>query len=381
MRRATGFASATLNPLQDLCATGQSPWLAFTTRDLVRSRELERLIVEDGVKGITTNPTIFERAIAGSGAYDADIIALCEAGFTPDEILRRLMVAEVQEACDAFQEVYEESLGRDGFVSLEVSPHVARDARAAVAEAREIWAQIGRRNLMLKIPATREGVVAIEECLTLGINVNATLVLSVDRYRAVRDAHLAAIGARRVAGLPLDWLASVASCFVGRLDVAIDLELDRIGTPAALALKGEAGLANAALIYEAYHEMLDGPVWRAFAHDGARPQRPLWASTTSTDADTSPLRYVEALIAPATACAMTPEVLLAYRNEGRPEVRLDDDAIRRAHEVVDALAGLGISIDRTAARVGRDSVAGFTESWDALLTVCERKCHVLAARA
>lgn len=381
MQRAIGFASAVENPLLGLCETGQSPWLAFTTRDLIRSRELERLIAEDGLRGLTTNPIIFERAIAGSGAYDADIIALCEAGFAPDEILRKLVADEVQEACDVFEPLYQESLGRDGFVSLEVSPFLARDTRAMVQEARDLWAQVGRRNLMLKLPATREGVAAIEECLTLGINVNATLVLTVNRYRAVRDAHLAAIGARRVSGLPLDWLASVASCFIGRLDVAVDAELDRIGTPAALALKGEAAIANAALIYEAYLEMLEGPVWRAFAHDGARPQRPLWASTTTSDPDVSPLRYIEALVAPATATAMTPETLLAYRNEGRPEVRLDADAIARAHDVMASLDALGISLDRTAARVGQHAVQAYTESWESLLTVVERKANCLAGHA
>lgn len=371
--------TATMNPLHGLIEAGQSPWLDFTTRDLIRSGELQRLIEEEGVRGLTTNPTIFERAVAGSSAYDADIIALTEAGFAPDEILVRLVAGEVQEACDAFDELYNESYGREGYVSLEVSPHVARDARATVAEARYLWGLVGRRNLMLKIPATREGVVAIEELLSLGINVNATLVLSIDRYKAVRDAYLAAVGARRQSGLPHDWLASVASYFVGRVDAAVDAELARIGTPAALALTGKSGVAHAALIYEAYTQMLDGPTWRAMARDGARPQRPLWASTTPTDPGSSPLRYVEALVAPATVSALAPETLLTYRNEGQPEVRLDELAIADAHATVAALAAIGIDLEKLAARIGRDAVARFNASWESLLTVVERKATVLSS--
>ncbi|HVH38962.1 MAG TPA: transaldolase [Gemmatimonadaceae bacterium] len=366
------------NPLHGLIEAGQSPWLDFTTRDLIRSRELERLINEDGVRGLTTNPTIFERAVAGSDAYDADIIALAEAGFSPDEILTRLMAGEVQEACDAFDHVYQESLGRDGFVSLEVSPGLARNAAATVEEARSLWALVGRRNLMLKIPATREGVAAIEECLALGINVNATLVFTVARYRSVLDAYLGAIGARRQAGLPLDWLSSVASYFVSRVDSAVDDELERINTPAALALRGRAGIANAALIYEAYARMLEGPVWHTFAMDGARPQRPLWASTAVSDPADSPLRYCEALIAPATVSTLAPETLLHYRTEGHPEVRLDAAAIQQAHETVADLAALGISMEEVAARLGKEAVQEFSDSWDSLLRVVERKAAVLA---
>jgi transaldolase len=374
-------ATITLNPLHGLIEAGQSPWLDFTTRDLIRSGELRRLIDEDGVRGLTTNPTIFERAIAGSAAYDADIIALAEAGFAPDEILIRLMAGEVQEACDVFDALYDESLGREGFVSLELSPHVARDARATVEEARYLWGLVGRRNVMIKIPATREGVGAIEECLSLGINVNATLVFSVGRYKGVRDAYLAAVGARRQSGLPLDWLASVASYFVGRVDQAVDAELERIDTPASLALVGKAGIANAALIYESYLAMLGGPAWRAMVLDGARPQRPLWASTTSNDADASPLRYVEALVAPATVNTLAPETLLSYRNDGQPEVRLDRDAIRAAHETITSLAALGISMEQVAARLGQVAVARFSESWESLLTVVERKATVLSSHA
>lgn len=369
------------NPLTVLTGLGQSVWLEFTTRNLIRSRELERLIREDSVRGMTTHPTIFERAIAGGSAYDADIIALAEAGMDSHEIFTRLMVDEVQEACDVFGELYESSHGREGFVSLEVSPALSDDAAAMVKEARQFWSLVERRNLMLRIPATRAGVVAMEECLALGINVNATLVLSLRRYRAVRDAFLASLGARRRAGLPLEWIASVASCPVSRVDIEIDHQLELIGSAASLAVRGRAGIANAALIYEAYANSLRKPEWRTFANDGALSQRLLWSSTTMRDPNASPLRYCEALIAPTTATTMAPETLLLYRTEGQPEVRLDEAAIADAHRTVAELAALGISIERTAARVGKESVERFAESWESLQHVIERKASVLAARA
>ena len=369
------------NPLHLLGALGQSPWLDFTTRDLIRSRALHRMAAEDGVRGLTTNPTIFEQSIASGSIYDADIIALAEAGFTVDEILEKLMVCEVQEACDVFAAMYEESMGQHGFVSLEVSPLHAHDTESTVRHARQLWEAVGRKNLMVKIPGTPEGLAAIEKCLTLGIHVNVTLLFSVQRYREVSDAYLAALGARRVSGLPLDWLGSVASFFVSRVDTLVDAKLDAIGTPAAAALKGKAAIANAALAYEAYVTMLAGPVWTTYAAEGARPQRPLWASTSVKDPKREPLEYCEALIAPATVNTLPPETLAEYRERGVPQVRLDDRAIAAAHETVAALGALGITLETVAAELERDGVHKFVESWNSLRTVLERKASVLATRA
>ncbi|HET8769442.1 MAG TPA: transaldolase [Gemmatimonadaceae bacterium] len=377
----TTAEKAKRSALHTMVDLGQSPWLDFTARDLIRSRELHRLIAEEGVRGLTTNPTIFERAIARDSLYDADIIALTEAGFSPEEVLERLMAAEVQEACDAFGRLYHESLGRDGYVSLEVAPQHAWDAQATVAHARHLWELVGRRNLMLKIPGTREGLEAIEECLALGMNVNVTLVFSVERYAEVIDMYLSAIGARRQMGLPLDWVSSVASFFVGRVDEAVDRELERIGTPEAKALKGRAAIANATLAWEAYTQMLAGPVWRSFATEGARVQRPLWASTGVKDPSVSPLRYCEALVAPATVSTLQPATLRAYRTSGRPEVRLHDRAVEQAHETAEALARQGVSLSRVGAALEEEGVAKFTQSWTSLLDTVERKAAVLATRA
>lgn len=369
------------NPLRRLGDLGQSVWLDFTTRELIRSGELRRLVMHDGVRGLTTNPTIFEKSIASGSVYDADIIALAEAGFGADEILEQLMVAEVREACDLFTELHEQTMGQNGFVSLEVSPEHAHDAESTVRHARHLWEAVGRRNLMVKIPGTREGLAAIERCLTLGIHVNVTLLFSVQRYREVSDAYLAALGARRVLGLPLDRLGSVASFFVSRVDTMVDARLAAIGTVEAKALRGKAAIANAALAYEAYAAMLSGPVWATHAAEGARPQRPLWASTSVKDPAVPPLHYCEALIAPATVNTLPPETLAAYRESGVPMVRLGDAAIREAHETVRALEAVGISLEAVADELERDGVRKFADSWTSLLTVLERKAAVLATRA
>jgi transaldolase len=369
------------NPLIRLADLGQSPWLDLTTRDLIRSRELHRLVAEDGVRGLTTNPTIFEKSIASGSIYDADIIALTEAGFGPDEVLERLMVAEVQEACDVFEPMFRETMGQHGYVSLEVSPLHAYDAESTVRHARHLWEVVGRRNLMVKIPGTREGLAAIERCLTLGIHVNVTLLFSVPRYREVSDAYLAALGARRVAGLPLDQLSSVASFFVSRVDTLVDAKLDAIGTPPARKLRGKAAVANAALAYEAYRAVLTGPVWASYAAHGARSQRPLWASTSMKDPGRPPLGYCEALIAPATVNTLPPATLAAYRASGEPEVRLDERAIADAHRTVTRLEELGISLADVAEELEQDGVRKFVASWKSLRTVLERKAAVLATRA
>lgn len=369
------------NPLLTLGDLGQSPWLDFTTRDLIRSKRLHRMAEQDGVRGLTTNPTIFEKSIASGSIYDADIIALAEAGFAVDEILERLMVAEVQEACDVFAALYESSMGQHGFVSLEVSPLLAHDAASTVRHARHLWEAVGRKNLMVKIPGTKAGLAAVEQCLTLGIHVNVTLLFSVQRYREVSDAYLGALGARRVSGLPLDWLGSVASFFVSRVDTLVDAKLDAIGTPEAKALRGKAAIANAALAYEAYLAMLAGPVWASYAAAGARAQRPLWASTSVKDPARDPLAYCEALIAPETVNTLPPETLEAYREQGDPKVRLDARALAEAHRTVAALEGLGISLEEVATELEQDGVRKFVESWKSLRTVLERKASVLATRA
>ncbi len=380
-RTAAGGGAPARHALHGLAALGQSPWLDFTTRDLIRTRELARLIREDGVRGLTTNPTIFERAIAGSAAYDADIRALAEAGHPPAQILRRLMVGEVQEACDAFGDLYHESQGRDGFVSLEVSPHLAHDADGTVAEARELVGLVARRNLMVKIPGTRAGVAAAGTCLRAGINVNVTLLFSVERYRQVHDAYLAALGARRAAGLPLDRIASVASFFVSRVDSAVDRALSGLDTPAAAPLRSTAAIANAALAYDAFTRTTGGAEWRTLSGDGARVQRPLWASTSVKDPALPTLLYCEALIAPATVNTLPPETLVAYRTGGAPAVRLDEAAVARAHGTLRALEALGISLETVAAELERDGLEKFAASWDSLLSAVERKAAALATRA
>lgn len=271
------------NPLVALGRLGQSPWYDFITRDLVTSGELARLIAEDGLRGMTTNPTIFEKAIAGSALYDDDIRRLATEGRRPAEIFEALAVEDVAAACDLFLPVYQESGGLDGLVSMEVSPTLARDTTGTIAEAERLWTRIARPNVMIKIPGTREGLPAITRCLADGLNVNVTLLFSVERYREVVAAFFAGLEQRAAGGKSLAGIASVASFFVSRLDGKIDPPLAAWAAatpsaPPAASLRARAAIANAAAAYRAFEELFATATWRALAAKGAMVQRPLWAS-------------------------------------------------------------------------------------------------------
>src|SRR5581483_1616132 len=276
--RMTAMAT---NPLVRLGELGQSPWLDFITRDLVASGELARLIAEDGLLGMTTNPTIFEKAIAGSALYDDDLRRLGAEGRAPAEIFEAIAVADVRAACDVFRATYERTGGRDGLVSIEVSPRLAHDTEATVREAERLWREVDRPNLMVKIPGTRAGLPAITRCIAEGINVNVTLLFSIARYEEVIAAYQAGLEARAGRGLPLDRVASVASFFVSRVDGKVDPLLDRLGDPAGL--RGRIAIANACLAYRAFERSIATTRWEALARRGARLQRPLWASTSTKD--------------------------------------------------------------------------------------------------
>ena len=276
-----------MNPLVQLSRLGQSVWLDFITRDLLRSGELSRLIVEDGLRGMTTNPTIFEKAIAGSTLYDSDIRRLASAGNNPGRVVEALAVADVRTACDAFRPLYETTEGRDGFVSIEVSPELAYDTEGTVVDGRRLWETVDRPNLMVKVPGTKEGLPAIERLLSEGINVNVTLLFALERYTDVREAYLSALESRVQRGLPIDRLASVASFFVSRVDGRVDKQIAT--RPEIKALAGTIAIANAQVAYADFTKTFCGDRWEALAKHGARVQRPLWAST-STKVDRTSLR-------------------------------------------------------------------------------------------
>jgi transaldolase len=365
------------NPLVRLGALGQSPWYDFITRDLIRSGTLGRLISDDGLLGMTSNPTIFEKAIAGSSDYDDDIRRLTADGLTPAAIFEQLAVADVRSACDAFLPVYRSTNGRDGLVSLEVSPTLAHDTLGTTAEAKRLWAAVGRPNAMIKIPGTQAGLPAIAECTAAGINVNITLLFSVERYRAVIDAYLTGLETRAAKGLPIDTIASVASFFVSRVDSRVDGLLEKQGDPERL--RGTVAIANAAMAYGEFEKAVASPRWQALAANGATRQRPLWASTSTKDPRYPDVYYVEALVAKDTVNTLPPETYQAYRDHGNPAIRIGQ-AMASAPKTLAALERAGISLADTTAFLEDDGVAKFAGSYRSLLSGIEAKMGALTAR-
>jgi transaldolase len=364
------------NPLLRLSQLGQSLWYDYITRDLVASGALARLIAEDGLRGMTSNPTIFEKAIAGSRLYDEDIRRLSEQGRTSGEILESLAVADVRAACDAFMPLYEQSSGADGFVSLEVSPTLANDAGGTIHEAERLWAALGRPNAMIKIPGTRAGLPAITHCLAAGININVTLLFSIERYAEVVEAFLAGLELRLDRGLSIPAIASVASFFVSRVDGKVDALLDRTpGHP----LRGKIAIANASAAYGLFERMLATSRWVKLARAGARPQRPLWASTSTKDPRFPDIYYVEALAAPQTVNTLPPETFDAYRDHGNPAIRIQE-SVAAAPAQLDALAEAGIDLKAVTRELEADGVAKFAASYAAVLAGIDTKAGALAAR-
>ena len=364
------------NPLGRLGELGQSVWYDYITRDLLTSGRLHRLIREDGLRGMTSNPTIFEKAIAGSQLYDEDIRRLNEQGKSPADIFETIAVADVQAACDAFAPLYLESGKRDGFVSLEVSPRLAQDSEATLQEARRLWKALSRPNAMIKIPGTRGGLSAIAQAIAAGMNVNVTLLFSVERYAEVIEAFLRGLESRVERRLPIDSIASVASFFVSRVDGRIDPQLDH---RAESGLRGKIAIANAAVAYRTFRESQSTERWARLADAGARAQRPLWASTSTKDPHYPDIYYVEALVAPDTVNTVPPETLDAYRDHGRPAVRIDE-TIAAAPAQLTALRNAGIDLSAVTRELEEDGVAKFAASYASVLSGIEAKAGTLATR-
>jgi transaldolase len=365
------------NPLVRLGELGQSPWYDYITRDLMTSGELARLISDDGLRGMTSNPTIFEKAIAGSRLYDIEIQGLTEAGHSAQEVFEHLAVADVRAACDAFAGVYQASGGGDGLVSLEVSPTLANDTAATIHEAERLWRSVDRANAMIKIPGTSEGLPAITHCVAAGISVNVTLLFSVERYAEVIEAFVAGLERRLAAAEPLGEVASVASFFVSRVDGKVDPQLDRLGDPHGL--RGRIAIANACAAYRLFERSLGTPRWERLARAGARPQRPLWASTSTKDPRYPDVHYVEALVASRTVNTLPPETFAAYRDHGRPAVRIEE-GMAAAPGQLQALAGLGIDLAAITRELESDGVAKFAASYASLLAGIDAKADALVGR-
>jgi transaldolase len=366
------------NPLRRLQALGQSVWLDFLSRPLIRSGQLQRWIEKDGLSGLTSNPAIFEKAFSSSEDYDEEIGELARKGLAAKEIYETLAVGDVQQACDLLRPVYDRSQAHDGYVSLEVSPHLAHDATNTVAEALRLAAAVDRVNLLVKVPGTREGIEAIRHLLGLGIGVNITLLFGLPRYHEVAETYLSVLEERLRHGRPVDGVASVASFFLSRMDVLLDPQLERIaeggGPKADLAksLVGKVAVANAKAAYAIFREFFRGTRFGRLAEQGARPQRLLWASTSTKNPRYSDVMYVEPLVGPETVNTMPEETLDAYRDHGDPAPRLEQD-IAQSQQLLERLAELGIDRDPVARQLEEEGLEKFNKPFDKLLATLEAK--------
>jgi transaldolase len=367
--------------LAELLAQGQSVWLDYITRDLVRKGELRRMIAEDGLRGMTSNPTIFQKAIGEGTAYDEQLAELLAGGGDATAIFEGLAIRDIQDACDLFRPLYDEVEGRDGFVSIEVSPLLARDTGGTIAEARRLWAAVDRPNAMIKVPGTAEGAPAIETLLSEGINVNVTLLFSLANHERVMWNYIAGLEARAARGEPIDRVASVASFFVSRVDTLIDKLLDgkiaEAGGDSARAerlrsLQGKVAVANAKLAYARFREIFGGERFKALAAEGARPQRPLWASTGTKNKAYSDVLYVESLIGPDTVNTLPPATLEAFLDHGTVR-RTIDEGLDEARATIAALAAAGIDLDAATRQLEEEGVDLFAKSFDDLLAGVEAK--------
>ena len=375
------------NPLKEMAILGQSLWLDYIRRDLIAGGELRRLIEEDGLRGMTSNPSIFERAIADSHDYDDDIRSIAFSGKGAETIYETLSQCDVRSAADEFRPLYDRTDGKDGYVSLEVNPHLAHDTKGTIEEARRLWAALDRPNVLIKVPATANGLPAIQQLIGEGISVNVTLLFGLPRYRQVAEAYIAGLEARAAQGQPLKHLASVASFFVSRIDALVDPLLEKLIAPGRkesdLARKahGQIAIASAKMAYQMYKEIFAGDRFTKLAAKGARVQRLLWASTSTKNPDYSDVKYVEALIGPDTVDTAPLETLDAYRDRGEPKARLEHD-VKEAHWLLEQLPELGISIDNVTRQLEDEGVEKFIKPFDKLMeTVAQRSARHLTKQA
>jgi transaldolase len=366
------------NPLVALQQLGQSPWLDNIQRALLTSGKLKAMVEAGDITGLTSNPTIFEQAIAKSQDYDAALTKLAKAGKSAEEIFDALASSDIRDAADVFRPVYERTKGEDGYVSIEVAPRFAHDTAGTVAEAKRLWKLVDRPNLMVKIPATLPGIPAIEQCIAEGLNINVTLIFSLDRYQAVANAYVQGLTRLKAAGGPVGRVASVASFFVSRVDTAIDKQLEErlAASPSRKAalepLLGQAAIANAKLAYAEFLKIFGGSQFAALAAAGARRQRPLWASTSTKNPRYPDTYYAEALVGEGTVDTLPPATLDAYRDHGKPKARLGE-GLEAARATLAALAREGIELTRVTHQLEQEGVASFVKSFDTLLGVVERR--------
>jgi transaldolase len=367
------------NRLQELHDVGQSIWLDSIDRRILHDGELDRRIRDDALTGMTSNPTIFQKALASSNAYDDQIISAEEDGLTSWELFELLETTDVRDACDSFAGVYSSTRGADGYVSIEISPGVSHNADAAVEEARRLWKTVDRPNVMVKVPGSVEGAVAVRRLIAEGINVNITLLFAIEAHDRVIEAYMAGLEDRVKARQPIDGLASVASFFVSRVDTEIDKRFDAMIAKAQPAekerlqlLKGRAAIANAKLAYRLFRQKFSGPRWEALAKQGARVQRPLWASTSTKNPAYRDVMYVEELIGPDTVDTMPPATIEAFADHGVVEKTVDK-RVAVAEGLLKEIEAVGISVREVTEKLLVDGIASFQKSFDELIAGLESK--------
>jgi|WetSurMetagenome_2_1015567.scaffolds.fasta_scaffold15088_3 transaldolase len=371
------------NPLLKLKAFGQSIWMDYIQRSVITSGQLKQLIDEDGLCGVTSNPSIFEKAIAESSDYEESIRALALSGKKAQEIYEAITVEDIRMAADVFRPTYDRLEGRDGFVSLEVNPHLAYDTQGTIAEARRLWSELQRPNVFIKVPATQESLPAIKQLISEGINVNVTLLFGLLRYREVAEAYIAGLEERAVNGRPISNVASVASFFLSRIDVLVDPLLEKIAAASSAmaeiagALRGQAAIASAKLAYSIYKEIFSGERFSVLRTRDARTQRVLWASTSTKNPEYADVKYVEPLIGPHTINTLPPETIKAYRDHGNPAPRLED--IDTSRVALGHLAQLGIDINVVTEQLEKEGVEKFIKPYDKLLNALEARRLALLA--
>ena len=366
------------NPLLDLETFGQSVWLDYLSRSAIDNGELQRFIDQDGLSGLTSNPSIFEKAIAESNDYDQAIQAFALKGKSIQEIYQALTVEDIQRAADLFRPTFDRVKGGDGFVSLEVSPKLAHDTDGSIKEAHQLWAAVNRPNLFIKIPATREGLPAIQQLIGEGVNINITLLFGLPRYREVAEAYLAGLETLASHGKPLAQVSSVASFFLSRIDVLIDPMLEKLRLEGGRAAEdvagmvGQVAIASAKVAYQIYQEIFNGERFQKLAKMGARPQRLLWASTGTKNPEYSDVKYIETLIGRDTINTMPPETLNAYHDHGKPSSQLEEGT-QEAYRVLERLSDVGIDLDALTQQLEDEGVMKFNKSFEQLMAALQKK--------
>ncbi len=359
----------TMNRIKQIRDFGQSVWLDFFDRDIMDSGKLKKMIDEDGVSGVTSNPSIFEKAINGSRNYDEDIRALFKTKRSFDVVFFSLAVKDIRRAADLFKTVYKKTNGVDGFVSIEVSPHLAHDTDGTVNQARELWKAVNRKNVMIKIPATTEGLLAIRKCISEGININITLLFGLPRYEEVTAAYISGLEDRLAANESIEQVSSVASFFLSRIDTLIDPELKAIGLG---NLKGQVAIASAKRAYESYKQIFSGERFKTLESKGAKRQFLLWASTSTKDLTFSDIKYVSSLIGPETINTVTIDTLEAFRDHGSPENHLEE-GIGKSVKVFESLKSGNIDIDALTQKLEAEGIEKFIKAYDSIIDAIKKK--------